>query len=59
MSVSSPDIVGNGRYVTDLDCSWTVITTDNNIINLQFTNFELDDQPTCPDYLEVCEHAVI
>ena len=53
-SISSPDINNDGTYSSDLDCVWTVITTDNNVINLQFNSFVLDDQSaTCPDYVEV------
>ena len=54
MALSSPDINGNGTYVSDLDCVWTVIAGDNNIINLQFNSFVLDDQSqNCTDYVEV------
>ena len=55
LSLSSPDTNNDGMYNADLDCVWTVITTSNNIINLQFNSFILDDQSdTCPDYVEVC-----
>ena len=54
MSISSPDVNGDGKYVSDLDCVWTIIVTDNNnVINLQFNSFVLDNQTTCPDYVEV------
>jgi len=52
MTLSSPDIHGNGTYVSDLDCVWTIIAGDNTIINLQFNSFILDDQ-NCTDYVEV------
>jgi len=56
MTVSSPDINGDGTYVTDLDCEWTIITTDNtNVIRLQFNSFVLDGEPPCPDYVEVSD----
>ena len=54
LTVSSPDINGDGTYVSNLDCTWTIITPDNNhVINLQFNNFALDSQATCPDYVVV------
>jgi len=54
MSMSSPDIYNNGSYASDLDCTWTIISTENNIINLQFSSFVLEgEDATCPDYVEV------
>jgi len=54
MSLSSPDINNNGMYMDDLECSWTIVTADNNVLRLQFSNFQLDDQSAaCPDYVEV------
>ena len=54
MTLSSPDINNDGTYTSDLDCVWTVIASDNNIIKLQFNSFVLDDQSdNCADYVEV------
>ena len=54
MILSSPDINNDGTYMSDLDCVWTAIASDNSIIQLQFNSFELDDQnSTCADFVEV------
>jgi len=53
-SISSPDVTNNGQYEPDLDCTWTIISAGNYIINVQFNSFELDNQTgQCNDYVEV------
>jgi len=55
-AISSPDVNGDGTYVTDLDCEWTIITADNNnMLSLTFNSFNLDRQSSCPDYVEVSD----
>merc|ERR1719305_1840056 len=40
--ISSIDIDGNGKYQPDLNCHWTILGDDFNIIKLRFTSFNLE-----------------
>ncbi|XP_034025114.1 cubilin [Thalassophryne amazonica] len=50
----SPDPNLDGRYEPMLNCIWTLSVPVNNIINLNFSSFDLESSSTCRyDYLKV------
>ncbi|KAG2458577.1 CUBN protein, partial [Polypterus senegalus] len=41
-SFSSPDINSDGKYEINLDCLWSIMVQPNKLVNLSFTQFDLE-----------------
>ena len=56
--IQSPDEDNDGTYENDQDCLWTISAPEGQIIQIKFSEFDIETHKTCDldfvDIKEVC-----
>ena len=53
--IVSPDSNGDGYYDNNVNCHWTIVVADDNVIRYAFIYFEVESSNNCDkDVLSVC-----